>query len=104
MTTAFVVLTPRKPPEGAPCNGCGMCCIADPCILSDRFGLVTEDHRCRALEWSMTEHRYYCGLVTRPFAYLPPGCVSLGLEERLSRMFREALGDGTCDSRGGGSV
>ena len=24
---------PPKPPEGAPCNGCGLCCLAEPCPL-----------------------------------------------------------------------
>jgi len=22
---------PAKPPLGAPCNGCGVCCLAEPC-------------------------------------------------------------------------
>ena len=24
---------PPKPAEGAPCNGCGLCCLAEPCPL-----------------------------------------------------------------------
>ena len=31
MTTDFVILTPRKPLYGEPCNGCGICCQSMCC-------------------------------------------------------------------------
>lgn len=31
-------VAPEKPEEGAPCNGCGFCCAAEPC------GLAVESH------------------------------------------------------------
>ncbi len=30
-------VAPEKPEEGAPCNGCGFCCAADPCGLAVEF-------------------------------------------------------------------
>ena len=42
---------PPKPAEGAPCNGCGLCCQAEPCPLGV---LVSRRRRgaCAALRWS----------------------------------------------------
>jgi hypothetical protein len=41
---------PPKPAVGAPCNGCGVCCLAEPCplgvILSRRL-----KGACVALRW-----------------------------------------------------
>lgn len=35
-----------KPKEGSPCNGCGMCCIAQVCDLGLTLG---DDRNCKAL-------------------------------------------------------
>lgn len=56
---------PPKPPEGKPCNGCGICCLAEPCPV----GMVISLKRhgtCRALRWSDEETRYVCGLMAKP--------------------------------------
>ena len=56
---------PEKPAEGTPCNGCGMCCAAEPCPA----GVLVSGRRkgaCRALQWSDAERRYLCGLVSDP--------------------------------------
>ena len=49
---------PPKPALGAPCNGCGVCCLAEPCplgvILSRRL-----KGACVALRWDGA--RYVCG-------------------------------------------
>lgn len=53
---------PAKPPEGAPCNGCGVCCLAEPCPV----GMVVSRKRhgaCVALVWSEVAGRYHCGLM-----------------------------------------
>lgn len=53
---------PPKPPLGAPCNGCGVCCLAEPCPV----GIVVSRRRhgaCVALRWSATERRYHCGML-----------------------------------------
>ncbi|MFN3914827.1 MAG: hypothetical protein ACK4K3_07905 [Aquabacterium sp.] len=53
---------PPKPPEGAPCNGCGVCCLAEPCPV----GMIISRRRtgaCHALVWRDDERRYRCGLL-----------------------------------------
>ena len=54
---------PPKPPEGQPCNGCGVCCLAEPCPV----GMLVSRRRhgaCKALTWVNPESRYRCGLLT----------------------------------------
>lgn len=56
---------PPKPLEGQPCNGCGVCCLAEPCPV----GMVVSLKRhgaCSALRWSAEETRYVCGMLMRP--------------------------------------
>lgn len=67
MTTEFVILSAQKPPHGAPCNGCGMCCQEEACGLSLDL-LKSSAAPCVALEWSGGSYR--CGLVVRPAHYL----------------------------------
>lgn len=58
---------PPKPAEGAPCNGCGVCCAVAPCPL----GVVVSRRRtgaCVALRWSAGDGRYWCGMVADPAA------------------------------------
>lgn len=52
---------PQKPALGAPCNGCGVCCLAEPCPL----GVLISRRRhgaCDALQWD--GERYVCGALT----------------------------------------
>ena len=53
---------PVKPPEGAPCNGCGVCCLLEPCPVGM---LISRKRRgaCTALVWSDAGGRYRCGLM-----------------------------------------
>jgi len=54
---------PPKPATGAACNGCGLCCAAEPCPL----GLLLTRRRrgaCEALVWHETDRHYRCGVVT----------------------------------------
>ncbi|HNW00885.1 MAG TPA: hypothetical protein PKH04_02340 [Burkholderiaceae bacterium] len=56
---------PSKPAEGAPCNGCGVCCLAEPCPL----GVVLSGHRhgaCKALRWQDAGGIYRCGAISEP--------------------------------------
>ena len=56
---------PAKPPLGAPCNGCGLCCLAEPCPL----GMLLSRRRqgaCAALRWSPEARRYQCGALNDP--------------------------------------
>ena len=53
---------PPKPPEGAPCNGCGVCFLAEPCPV----GMLVSRKRhgaCDLLRWSGAQGRYVCGLL-----------------------------------------
>ncbi len=73
MTLPRVILlheaAPRKPAEGQACNGCGVCCAAQPCPLGM---LVTRRRqgRCAALRWD-PGGRYACGMVSQPRRFLP---------------------------------
>jgi hypothetical protein len=52
---------PPKPAPGAACNGCGVCCLAEPCPV----GIVVSRRRsgaCAALRWD--GQRYTCGVLT----------------------------------------
>ncbi|XDF34689.1 hypothetical protein RBH89_21125 [Paracidovorax avenae] len=63
---------PPQPAFGAPCNGCGLCCLAEPCPL----GMVVSRRRsgpCAALRWIPagmpgSPGRYVCGMVADPAA------------------------------------
>ena len=62
---------PSKPALGAPCNGCGVCCLAEPCPL----GQVISRKRsgaCDALRWSEANMVYRCGVLTDTEAVLGP--------------------------------
>jgi hypothetical protein len=56
---------PAKPAWGEACNGCGVCCLAEPCPL----GILVSGRlrgSCRALRWDAPQHRYRCGLMRGP--------------------------------------
>ncbi|MDD5029314.1 MAG: hypothetical protein PHH58_07415 [Rhodoferax sp.] len=56
---------PPKPVLGAPCNGCGVCCLLNPCPL----GVVLSGRRqgaCAALRWQPAQAHYRCGAITQP--------------------------------------
>ncbi len=60
---------PAKPALGQPCNGCGLCCLAQPCPL----GMLVSLRRtgaCSALRWSDAHQRYQCGMVSQPIEVL----------------------------------
>ncbi|MBN8503526.1 MAG: hypothetical protein J0L58_03550 [Burkholderiales bacterium] len=90
---------PVKPDFGAPCNGCGVCCLAEPCPL----GMLVSRRRqgaCLAVEWQAEERRYHCGMLRSSSEHL------LGsrwpLLDRLLRPLAArwiAAGMGGCDAR-----
>jgi hypothetical protein len=51
---------PPKPPVGGSCNGCGVCCLAEPCplgrLISGRLAGA-----CHGLRWDEAARRYRCG-------------------------------------------
>ena len=56
-----------KPPYGSPCNGCGMCCIAEQCGIS--VALFGKQEVCPALE--QAGRSWACGLVRNTAAHVP---------------------------------
>lgn len=89
-------LMPPKPRRGDPCNGCGMCCTVQPCMLAVEFLNCTKGP-CVALE--QEGGRTYCGFVRRPVHYLmgqdaPPSATGQ-LQSMLA--FKLGIGHG-CDS------
>jgi hypothetical protein len=89
-------LAPAKPAFGQPCNGCGVCCLAEPCplgmLLSGR-----RQGRCDALRWDEAARRYRCGAASGVAARLPRALRPVApLAERLARRWISA-GSG-CDS------
>jgi predicted molibdopterin-dependent oxidoreductase YjgC len=53
---------PAKPSMGGTCNGCGVCCLSEPCPVGV---LVSQRRRgaCAALRWNEAGLRYRCGLI-----------------------------------------
>ncbi|MEO8297224.1 MAG: hypothetical protein ABI574_05395 [Burkholderiales bacterium] len=52
---------PAKPAWGAPCNGCGVCCLVAPCPV----GVLVSRRRqgaCSAVRWDEAQTRYICSL------------------------------------------
>lgn len=90
---------PTKPAEGSACNGCGVCCLIEPCPVGM---LVSRKRRgaCVALVWSEAESRYRCGMVTTPEAHLPRALVARpALRALASRWARRVIAAGAgCDS------
>lgn len=60
---------PPKPVTGAPCNGCGVCCLLEPCPL----GVLLSGRRegaCVAVRWQAAVQQYRCGALTAPLEVL----------------------------------
>ena len=84
---------PPKPDFGTPCNGCGVCCSAEPCPLG---ALLSRRLRgpCKALEWDASQARYVCGALACPERHLR--WLPTGLARRLVQRWISA-GSG-CDA------
>ena len=88
---------PAKPAEGAPCNGCGLCCLAEPCPLGV---LVSRRRRgaCVALRWSDADQRYWCGMVADPAGVT--GLTHPWAVRAMSALARRWIASGVgCDAR-----
>ena len=83
---------PVKPAEGDACNGCGVCCLAEPCPV----GVLVSGRRrgaCAALVWSAADRRYHCGMLTEPKRHL--GAFGPWLRGPMRRWIAAGTG---CDS------
>jgi len=86
---------PAKPAEGQACNGCGVCCALETCPAA-RLRFLQKTGPCPALEWSATETRYHCGLLSRPNHYL--GWLPIASENIARRLFTRWIAAGKgCD-------
>ncbi|WP_041193952.1 hypothetical protein [Candidatus Symbiobacter mobilis] len=61
---------PPKPPVGAPCNGCGVCCLLEPCPLG-RLWARRRTGACPLLIWHPGDRQYRCGALVATPALLP---------------------------------
>ena len=85
-------LAPAKPVEGAACNGCGVCCLAEPCPV----GMLVSMRRrgaCVALEWHAVQRRYLCGMLAHPERHVGP--IGRWLRWPMRRWIAAGIG---CDS------
>lgn len=62
-------LAPPKPAFGSPCNGCGVCCLAEPCPVARRW-LRAGEGACPAVSWHAADGIYRCGLAVAPQHHL----------------------------------
>jgi len=92
---------PLKPQEGQPCNGCGICCLAEPCPV----GMLVSGRRhgaCRAVQWSDEGQRYVCGMLVAPLPILGwrgDGAASRWIGRLISRLSARWIAAGIgCDS------
>jgi len=58
-TQDLILISPRKSEPGEPCSGCGFCCQAEACLVSERLGHY--EAPCVFLEWD--GGRYRCGVL-----------------------------------------
>lgn len=86
----------RKPPHGAACNRCGVCCMATLCPLGQAL-FKGEAGPCPALV--PTVDGYGCGVVADPARYRPARALSKGAGA-LRAAAALLIGSGTgCDAR-----
>lgn len=87
---------PRKPATGAPCNGCGLCCLLEPCPVGI---LVSRRLRgtCKALLWAPNLGRYRCGIASAPGRFMP--LTGPRMEAWVARWVRRMISaDSACDA------
>ena len=85
---------PLKPVIGKPCNGCGLCCLAEPCPV----GMLFSGKRrgaCSVLRWDAPQRRYVCGLITEPASFVRPRWLAGAAVGWARRMVAAGAG---CDS------
>lgn len=89
------VAAPDKPLFGQRCNGCGVCCLFEPCPVASMF-LWQYRGRCQALHWHDISQQYRCGLVSHPDKHL--FYVPLRWRAVFGRFFKRRIAaDTSCD-------
>jgi len=85
---------PLKPALGQTCNGCGQCCLAEPCPV----GMLVSGRRhgaCVALRWDEAQARYQCGLLGDAEQLVRPAWLARSAARLARRLI--AAGQG-CDA------
>lgn len=87
---------PPKPAVGAACNGCGVCCEAEPCPI----GVLVSGRlkgACAALVWHEAGALYRCAMVSDPARVLRwlPAAAAPALSRLARRWISAASG---CDA------
>jgi hypothetical protein len=97
-------LAPAKAPVGTVCNGCGVCCLFEPCPIGI-FLTRKRSGACAAVRWEDSFGQYRCGAVVAPrvvlLQALPKGARWLApvLTPLLKRMGLRWISAGSvCDS------
>lgn len=65
------VLAPAKPALGQACNGCGVCCLVEPCPLGQLISRRRQG-ACDALRWDDAQRLYRCGAISDAPGVLGP--------------------------------
>ena len=87
---------PAKPDLGHPCNGCGVCCLTEPCPVG-RLIFLRWRGACPALQWQGDEARYICSLAATTHVWLRR--LPRGLRGLAGRFFARAIAAGQgCDA------
>lgn len=96
LTLIHTTPAPAKPDHGAPCNGCGLCCAAEPCgVAVMMIGADPEHGPCPALEHD--GGKFVCGLIVKPSRHSSQ--VHPWADELVGQMVAATLGAGRgCDS------
>lgn len=82
---------PVRPRFGEPCNGCGHCCIVQPCAIARYHLDCGPGGPCPAL--TLDDGRYRCGMVLKPSRYMKLP-VDAAVEAAFTDMFASELGIG----------
>ena len=90
---------PRKPALGQPCNGCGVCCLVEPCPLGQ---LLSRRRRgaCAALRWDDAAGLYRCGAMLVPNEVLRAAVPGRWLTSLLTPVLRRLAGRWIAAGRG----
>jgi len=87
---------PSKPSIGTPCNGCGVCCAAEPCPVSLAL-LWPHSTPCKALVWVENDKRYLCGMVSEPSHFIQ--WLPKLLDKKMGQLFKRWIAaDTLCDA------
>ena len=92
-------VAPPKPPWGQPCNGCGVCCLVEPCPLGQLLSR-RRSGACSALRWEEGTGRYRCGAMLAPAEVLRAAVPGRWLQAWLLPLLRRLAGRWIAAGRG----